>query len=162
MTADSERTAEGRALIARLTDEVVPALIERLTQSQLGELEVRENGWRIRLRRPSHDDRALQPVGPGSATHTGPPVAAHALGHSAPREAPRGLVTSPAVGYFAPLSGAEVGARVRSGDAIGHVDVLGVRHEVVSEVDGALKAFEVESGEAVEYGQPIARVEVEA
>jgi biotin carboxyl carrier protein len=29
-------------------------------------------------------------------------------------------------------------------------------------VNGALKAFEVESGQAVEYGQPIARVEAEA
>jgi biotin carboxyl carrier protein len=66
------------------------------------------------------------------------------------------------VGYFSPLGGIEVGARVRSGDLLGHVDVLGVRHEVVSAVDGSLRVFEVESGEAVEYGQPIARVEVEA
>jgi acetyl-CoA carboxylase biotin carboxyl carrier protein len=79
-----------------------------------------------------------------------------------PREVLRGVVASPAVGYFAVRAGLEVGASLRSGDARGYVDVLGVRQEVVSPVDGALRAFEVESGQAVEYGQPIARVEAEA
>jgi acetyl-CoA carboxylase biotin carboxyl carrier protein len=89
----------------------------------------------------------------------------HAASHSgvgAPRDGARGIVASPAVGYFAPRRGIEVGGAVRSGDLLGHVDVLGVRHEVVSPVDGALRTFEVESGQAVEYGQPIARVEAEA
>jgi acetyl-CoA carboxylase biotin carboxyl carrier protein len=165
MAADAERTAQrtaqDRATIARLADEVVPALIERLAKSELGELEVREAGWRIMLRRPVDGAAApLRPVGPGTA-HTAAP-GGHAPVHAPPREAPRGLVTSPAVGYFAPRGGVEPGAQLRSGDLIGHVDVLGVRHEVVSGVDGALKGFEVESGQAVEFGQPIARVEVEA
>ena len=81
---------------------------------------------------------------------------------SAPRDAMRGVVASPAVGYFAPRNGVDVGTKLRSGDSIGHVDVLGVRQEVISPVNGALKAFEVESGQAVEFGQPIARVEAEA
>jgi acetyl-CoA carboxylase biotin carboxyl carrier protein len=81
---------------------------------------------------------------------------------SAPRDSSRGLVASPAVGYFAPRSGVEVGSKLRSGDLVGYIDVLGVRQDVVSPVDGALKVFEVESGQAVEYGQPIARVEAEA
>ena len=37
-----EQTAQDRATIARLADEVVPALIERLSKSDLGELEVRD------------------------------------------------------------------------------------------------------------------------
>jgi acetyl-CoA carboxylase biotin carboxyl carrier protein len=152
---------EDRATIARLTDEVVPQLIERLSKSSLGELEVRENGWRIRLRRPVADgapsvQQARQPH-PMMATGTGGSGAP-----SAPRDASRGLVASPAVGYFAPRSGVEVGARVRSGDLVGYIDVLGVRQDVVSPIDGSLRAFEVQSGQAVEYGQPIARVEAEA
>jgi acetyl-CoA carboxylase biotin carboxyl carrier protein len=160
MAADADRTAEDRATISRLAQEVVPALIERLAASELGELEVREGGWRIRLRRPIAGAAAqLRPVGPGTAHSAAP--GGQAPVH-APRETPRGLVTSPAVGYFAPRSGVEPGARLRSGDLLGHVDVLGVRHEVVSVMDGALKGFEVESGQAVEFGQPIARVEAEA
>ncbi len=58
--------------------------------------------------------------------------------------------------------GVEIGSTLRSGDPLGYVDVLGVRQEVVSPIDGALRAFEVESGQAVEYGQLIARVEAEA
>lgn len=150
-----------RATIARLVDEVVPTLIERLTKSALGELEVRENGWRIRLRRPA--DNETTPAGQQSRQ----PHAVMAPGgagmgsQSGPHDASRGLVSSPAVGYFAPRSGVEVGARVRSGDLVGYIDVLGVRQEVVSPVDGSVREFEVQSGQAVEYGQPIAHVEAD-
>jgi biotin carboxyl carrier protein len=92
-----------------------------------------------------------------SGTH----VPAHGAPYQPPREASRGLIASPAVGYFAPRNGVEIGEKLRSGDLVGHVDVLGVRHEVVSPVDGALRGFEVESGQAVEFGQAIARVEAE-
>ena len=159
-----EQSAEARATIARLAAEVVPALIERLTKSDLGELEVRENGWRIRLRRPVADGAAAAAQPAQRQPH---PVMAGGVGSavsgaSTPRDALRGVVASPAVGYFAPRGGVEVGSRLRSGDPLGYVDVLGVRQEVVSPIDGSLRAFEVESGQAVEYGQPIARVEAEA
>lgn len=154
-----EQTAQARATIARLADEVVPILIERLAKSDLGELEVRENGWRVRLRRPLTDGAAAAPVAHARERQPHPVMAPAATG---PREAPRGLVASPAVGYFAPRKGVEVGSKLRSGDLVGYVDVLGVRQEVVSPIDGALRGFEVETGQAVEYGQPIARVEAEA
>jgi biotin carboxyl carrier protein len=144
--------ADGRATIARLTHEVLPALIERLSRSDLGELEVRESGWRIRLRRPL--DGAAGPARP---------VSQHGAqsGNNPPRDTSPGLVTSPGVGYFAPRVGVQTGTTLRSGDVLGHVDVLGVRHEVVTSVAGSLRAFEVESGQAVEFGQPIARLEPE-
>jgi len=154
--------AEGRTTIARLADEVVPGLIERLTNSQLGELEVREHGWRVRLRRPMAG-AADAATTHGAQRQPHPVMAPGTSGAaSAPRDAMRGVVASPAVGYFAPRNGVEVGSQLRSGDLVGYVDVLGVRQDVVSPVNGSLKAFEVESGQAVEFGQPIARVEAEA
>jgi acetyl-CoA carboxylase biotin carboxyl carrier protein len=63
------------------------------------------------------------------------------------------------VGYFSLRDGVTLGSNVRSGDLLGSVDVLGVRQEVVSPADGVLRDLEVESGQAVEYGQPIGRVE---
>ena len=52
-----ERTAEERAAdhaaIDRLSEELLPALIAKLGATGLGELEVREGGWRVRLRRPA-------------------------------------------------------------------------------------------------------------
>lgn len=152
MTDDTE----GRATIARLTHEVLPALIERLSRSDLGELEVRESGWRIRLRRPL--DGAAGPARPASPHGA---QSGHSPVQHPPRETSRGLVTSPGVGYFAPRAGVETGTTLRGGDVLGHVDVLGVRHEVVTAVAGSLRGFEVESGQAVEFGQPIARMEPE-
>ena len=38
--------------IARLTEELLPALIAKLGTTNLGELEVRDGDWHIRLRRP--------------------------------------------------------------------------------------------------------------
>jgi acetyl-CoA carboxylase biotin carboxyl carrier protein len=157
-----EQTAQARATIARLADEVVPVLIERLTKSDLGELEVRENGWRVRLRRPLADGAAAAAPVPQAPGQRQPHPVMAPTSSGGPHEAPRGVVASPAVGYFAPRKGVEVGSNLRSGDPVGYVDVLGVRQEVVSPIDGALRGFEVEAGQAVEYGQPIARVEAEA
>ncbi len=73
----------------------------------------------------------------------------------------RGMISSPAVGYFSARDGVSNGTNVRSGDVLGHVDVLGVRQEVVAPIDGILGGLEVESGQAIEYGQRIARVELQ-
>jgi biotin carboxyl carrier protein len=52
------------------------------------------------------------------------------------------------------------GTRVRAGDRLGDVDMLGVRQEVSSPVDGILGATLVEAGDAVEYGQDLVRIEL--
>jgi biotin carboxyl carrier protein len=59
---DAERAAD-HAAIAGSIDELLPALIAKLGATGLAELEVRESGLRVRLRRPadgtvSHDRRA--------------------------------------------------------------------------------------------------------
>ena len=48
---DAERSAD-HAAIGRLSDELLPALIAKLGSTHLGELEVREGDWHVRLRRP--------------------------------------------------------------------------------------------------------------
>ena len=151
-------STDEQATIARLAEEVVPTLIERLSKSDLGELEVRQDGWRVRLRRGSD--------GSASNAHAAPPAphkpaaVTHAADQHPPRrELPRGQVKSVAVGYFTLRDGVAVGSKLRASDVIGFVDVLGVRQEVVSPTDGVLKALEVEPGQAVEFGQVIGRVE---
>ena len=52
------------------------------------------------------------------------------------------------------------GTRVRAGDRLAFVDVLGVRQEVVSPVDGIVGATLAEAGDAVEYGQELVRLEL--
>ena len=165
---------DARATIARLAVDTLPRLIDRLTRSELAELEVREDGWRIRLRRangvnasdgppearpPETRDRGRHSSGPGPTSHPDR-VAGQRGGTGRRMESERGLVTSPAVGYFVARQGVSVGGNVAKGDVIGQVDVLGVSQEVVSPIDGTIGRFEVEPGQAIEFGQPVARVDV--
>ena len=52
----AERAAD-HAAIDRLSGELLPALIAKLGGDRLGELEVREGAWRVRLRRPADGAR---------------------------------------------------------------------------------------------------------
>jgi acetyl-CoA carboxylase biotin carboxyl carrier protein len=156
---------DGLATISRLADQLLPTLIARLDASSLGELEVRRNGWRVRLRRHEPDNE--QPHNAPGARQLErrpekPSEASTAAEAGQRSEAKQGVVTAPAVGYYLPHDKVTVGASVRGGDLLGHVDVLGVRVEVVSPSDGRLTRVLAEPGEAVEYGQPLARLEAES
>jgi biotin carboxyl carrier protein len=63
------------------------------------------------------------------------------------------------VGIYRPRTDLSAGARVRAGDRVGAVDILGVAQEVIAPVDGILGSSLVESGDAVEYGQEILVIE---
>ena len=168
---------DDHAAIRRLADELLPALVARLEASPLGELEVRQDGWRLRLRKPSEaaaqtdDDRSARAPAPGKSApgKSAPGRSAQAESHSrggerserpAERgESPRRVVTSPAVGTFQPQAGASVGRAVRAGDVVGHVEVLGVPQEVLAPFDGILGRLLVEPGQVVEYGEQLFRIE---
>jgi biotin carboxyl carrier protein len=72
-TADSAATLPPET-IARLADDLLPALIARLDASGLGELEVRTDAWRIRLRKPY--DRRRGPSLPEGRRRPGEPTEA--------------------------------------------------------------------------------------
>jgi acetyl-CoA carboxylase biotin carboxyl carrier protein len=189
--------------IDALIDRLVPALTAKLSGTHLGELEVRDGDWRIRLRRPAgaggwngelrrSSDRAgrgqpgheghphgraaveahrLPTLGGSNGTgaasgtsqaippgHAGPGASAGPGGHAGPvdrDDETRRVATSPAVGVFRPGPRAAVGTRVREGDVLGHVDVLGVAEELLSPAAGIVGEMLVEAGTAVEYGQPL-------
>ena len=72
----------------------------------------------------------------------------------------RAVATSPAVGIFQPRPDVTAGKRVRSGDRLGAVDMLGIPQEVVAPADGIVGASLVEAGEPVEYGQELIVIEL--
>ena len=164
-----------RQTISRLADEVLPLLIARLGASGLGELEVRQDGWRIRLRRSLNGTGSVEASSPAAlpsslsrATPGGRAAerrggdqggAADPPAEGQRRERGRVAISAPAVGYYQPRDGLAVGMTVRGGDLLGHVDVLGVRQGVVAPEDGILATLSAEAGEAVEYGQTLARLE---
>ena len=195
----TESRAADHAAIDRLAEELVPALAAKLGATGLGEIEVREGGWRLRVRRPAGGENYGRRAGdrpsrsqPGHAGHghapgaleghraVRPPAgvghstngASHAAPDAAARSAEppgrrrgdpdshRALATSPAVGIYQPRPDMAPGTRVRAGDRIGIVDMLGVPQDVVAPADGVIGASLAESGEAVEYGQELVVVEL--
>ena len=87
-----ETRAADHAAINRLADELVPALAAKLAATGLGEIEVREGDWRLRVRRPGDGpnlgrrstDRPSR-AQPGHAGHGHAPAALE--GHRAARPA---------------------------------------------------------------------------
>ena len=161
--------------IARLADDLLPALIAKLAASGLGEIEVREGGWKARLRMPAPSEEARGSAGKAAEGLAQTHLPARGVSsHGRPEERDRrprpeqeaaaepGRIAarSPAVGVYQPLRDLAVGMRVRSGDRIGSVNVLGVNQDVVSPVDGVIGSSLAEAGEAVEYGQELVRIEL--
>ncbi len=188
--ARRERSTEERAVdhaaIERLGEDLLPALIAKLGATGLGELEVREGDWRIRLRRPAPVDGApasttrerrpadrdrstrgtagsasshLAPVGPGREPAGRDASTSRDGRDGTNRDTARIVAISPAVGVFQPRAEAGAGTRVRAGDRLGTVDMLGIPQPVVAPSDGVVGANLVDPGHAVEYGQELIVIE---
>jgi len=143
-------------LIARAADDLIPQLVERLERHGLGEIEVAHGQLRLRVAAGAGGARAVAAPaettsaigGEGPGTTAGAPDAASGVG-----------VASPAVGFFVYADGLGPGLGVEKGDALGHVEMLGVRHDVRAPRRGTVRHLVAESGEAVEYGQVVVELE---
>ena len=166
----ADRAAD-HAAIDRLGAELLPALIAKLGATGLGELEVREGAWKVRLRRPAgsttgRDRKPGERAVERAATERGervvdrPARTAHHHPDGASRAASQHVATSPAVGIFRPRTDLTVGDRVRAGDRLGAVDMLGIAQEILAPVDGVVGASLAQSGDAVEYGQDLVVIEM--
>jgi biotin carboxyl carrier protein len=168
--SDPARAARDHKAISQLAGDLLPALIAKLASSGLGEIEVREGGWRARLRKPAASDAArrgaIRSAGEGHAGpgHAGgrpqPTSRSSRAGEATEQETSPISATSPAVGIYHPRRDLSEGMRVRTGEKIGTVDVLGVNQDVLVPVDGVIGTSLAEAGEAVEYGQELVRIEL--
>jgi biotin carboxyl carrier protein len=133
--------------------EIVPQLSERLARLGLGELEVRHGALRVRV--------AAAPARPGQAADEAADAGqARRVAVRPPPSIPTSHeVTAPAVGYFGFAEGLGPGLAVEKGDALGHVDMLGVRHDVRAPRRGTVRHLVAEAGEPVEYGQVVIELE---
>jgi biotin carboxyl carrier protein len=159
-----DRTAAQRAEdhggIARLADALVPALVARLGTANLGEVEIREGDWHVRVRRPAgagprreRPHRATLPIVAPTGAST-PHQGGAAEKSAGPRQE---VAVSPTVGMFKP--GVPAGTRVRAGDRIATVDLLGIALDVVAPIDGLVAEVYPQAGDGVEYGEEIALVQ---
>lgn len=147
-------TDEQQALdaIARAANDLVPQLTERLVRHGLGEIEVSAGDLRLRVARSAASSPPVPRVERSAAAVTAPSAAV--IGAM-----PSVGVASPAVGFFVYADGLGPGLAVEKGDALGQVEMLGIRHDVRAPRRGTVRHLVAESGEAVEYGQVVLELE---
>jgi acetyl-CoA carboxylase biotin carboxyl carrier protein len=150
-------------------------LIELVQESGIAELEVTEGEEKVRITRTVAN--TMQPVMqyaapmmaamPAAAPAAAAPVAAApvAAPAAAPAEPEGHAVKSPMVGTFYRSSApgakpfVDVGSTVNVGDTLCIIEAMKLMNEIESDKAGVIKAILVESGQAVEYGQPMFVIE---
>jgi acetyl-CoA carboxylase biotin carboxyl carrier protein len=142
--------------VQRAASELVPQLTARLAQLGLGEIEVRQGELRVRVARASDVQAGPATQRAGAAQQASLPPDRVGVVASGP---PAHGVTSPAVGFFVYADGLGPGLGVDKGDELGHVEMLGVRHDVRAPRRGTVRNLVTEAGEAVEYGQLLIELE---
>ena len=134
------------------------ALIELVQTSGISELEITEGEERVRINRggmTGMQPMMMQPMAAPMSVMT-----AAAMPEAAPVEEGH-VVKSPMVGTFyrAPSPGAppfiEVGQSVSDGQTLCIIEAMKLLNEIESDAAGVVKKILVESGQPVEYGQPL-------
>jgi acetyl-CoA carboxylase biotin carboxyl carrier protein len=143
---------QGLDAIARAANDLVPQLTERLVRHGLGEIEVSSGDLRLRVARSGAPPPAVPRAGRPAAAGTDITAAADGT-------VPSVGVASPAVGFFVYADGLGPGLAVEKGDALGQVEMLGIRHDVRAPRRGTVRHLVAESGEAVEFGQVVLELE---
>ena len=141
--------------IARAATDLIPQLTERLGRHGLGEIEVSHGELRLRVA-AGHAMPAPSSAVADPAAAADQPIQTTPVAPAAPSAL---AVSSPAVGFFVYADGLGPGLGVTKGDALGHVEMLGVRHDVRAPRAGTVRNLVAESGEAVEYGQVVVELE---
>ena len=149
-----------------LDKDLIRELAALLKETELSELEIEQDGFRVRVARGGP---------PLASLHAEPPKArspSPAAGEAGPSQGSLadpsrhpGCVPSPMVGtaYLSPEPGAapfvEVGAFVRAGQTILIVEAMKHMNEVAAPHAGKVVEVLVEDGQPVEYAEPLMIIE---
>jgi acetyl-CoA carboxylase biotin carboxyl carrier protein len=152
-----------------IDQDLIRELALLLTETDLSEIEIEQNGVRVRVARTA----TIAATGP-AATLSAP--AAQAAGRGAEPSVPSsatsadvglkpGTVTSPMVGtaYRSPEPGAQpfvdIGATVREGQTLMIVEAMKTMNPIPSPKAGTVTGILVEDGQPVEFGEPLLVIE---
>lgn len=140
----------------------IKTLIELVENSGIAELEIKEGEEFVRISRTSS---AVQQVYAApqqfAAAPAAAPAAASAAAPTTPAMPEGHVVKSPMVGSFyrSPSPGAksfvDIGQTVTAGDTLCIIEAMKLLNEIEADQSGVIKAILVESGQAVEFGQPL-------
>ncbi len=136
--------------------DAVRELSALLKETGLTEIEIENNGARIRVSRAASAANAAV-AAPAAAA----PVAAAAAAPAAPSGPAPGAVTSPMVGtiYASAEPGkppfVKVGSSVKEGDTLFIVEAMKTMNAIPAPRSGVVKEISVENGAPVEFGQTL-------
>ena len=144
---------------------LIKDLANLLTETDLSEIEVEQDDFRVRLSRTS-SVAPVQVHAPVTQAAPAPaPAAAGPVETSAPAAAATGNVPSPMVGtvYLAPAPGADpfikVGDSVKEGETVIIVEAMKTMNQIAAPKSGKVTAILVEDGQPVEFGEQLLMIE---
>ena len=141
-----------------IDDDAVRSLAKLLDETNLTEIEIEQDGMRIRV------GRGARAVAAAPAPALPAAGAASAVASIEPSKHP-GTVTSPMVGtcYLSPAPGAkpfiDVGSKVSAGETLLIVEAMKTMNQIPAPRGGTVIQILVEDGQPVEFGEPLVIVE---
>jgi acetyl-CoA carboxylase biotin carboxyl carrier protein len=157
--------ASGRKSGMTIDTKLVRQLADVLAETGLTEIEVEEEGRRIRVARQAAPAPAHVVSAPAvhAAPAAPPPAAAEGPAASAAPDTAN-AIKSPMVGtcYLTPEPGADnfvkVGDKVNAGDTLLIIEAMKVMNPITATAAGTVKAILVDNAQPVEFDQPLAVV----
>ena len=146
---------------------LVRQLADILTETGLTEIEVEHNDLKIRVAKTAAPAAVQYAPAPAAYAAAPAPAAAPVAGETAPAAVERkgDVVKSPMVGtvYLSPEPGAanfvKVGDSVSEGQTLLIVEAMKVMNPITAPNGGTVKSILVESGQPVEFDQPLMVIE---
>lgn len=138
-----------------------------LDETNLSEIELEKDEFRIRVARQLHVDAPITMAAPAAAPAPAPaaPAAEAAPKPAADAGSHPGTITSPMVGtaYTSPEPGAaayiQVGDKVAEGQTIMIIEAMKTMNHIPATRAGTVKEILVEDAQPVEFGEPLIIVE---
>ena len=140
--------------------QLIRELANILDETRLTEIEVEDNGMRIRVARQSSVIQTTVPAFTSGQAQTMPAAAAQEQAPSPALEDAKNAIPSPMVGtaYRAAAPGSqpfiEVGQAVEKGQTLLIIEAMKTMNQIPSPRAGVVKSILVEDGQPVEYGEP--------
>ena len=173
MSADKEETGGKRARNAQrpaasVNMDELRELIGLLRENGLAELELENEGFRVRLRRESAASEPASYAAAPPPPPAPPPAPAATPSHpgtqattAASHDQDLHIISSPIVGTFyrSPSPNAEafvkIGSNVEPESVVCIIEAMKLMNEIQAEATGEVVKIYVENGQPVEYGQPL-------
>jgi acetyl-CoA carboxylase biotin carboxyl carrier protein len=150
---------------AAIDTDLVRAIAQLLTETNVGEIEVAKGDLKVRVARHSGVAFAAAPAVMAPAAAAPAPVSASASAKPADIAAHPGTVKSPMVGtaYRKPSPEAknfvEVGSTVKAGDKLLLIEAMKTFNDITAPSAGTVTAILVDDAQPVEFGQPLFVIE---